>query len=107
MGRRVYAGFVVVLVAAMAHGLKPGRVRQIQEKLGIDRRTLERWREWWLAGFAAGRFWKTARARFMPLLCERTLPWSLCLRFGIERGGGLAELLGFLTPVTTASGLVM
>ena len=48
MGRRVYAGLVVVLVSAMIHGLKPERVQCLREALGIDRRTLERWRQWWL-----------------------------------------------------------
>jgi hypothetical protein len=103
LGRRVYAGFVVVLMSAMVHGLKPERVRSIQEKLGIDRRTLERWRGWWLSGFVEGSFWKAARVRFMPILCERTLPWSLGLRFRIESVGGLAKLLGFLAPLTGSS----
>jgi len=51
MGRRVYAGFVVVLVSAMTHGLKPKRVAELRKTLGIDRRTLERWRQWWLGLF--------------------------------------------------------
>jgi hypothetical protein len=107
LGRRVYAGLVVVLVSAMVHGLKPERVRRIQEKLGIDRRTLERWREWWLRAFVQGVFWKAARARFMPVLCERTLPWSLGVRFGIEGVGGLVGLLGFLAPLTGSTDLAM
>jgi hypothetical protein len=101
LGRRVYPGFVVVLVSAMVHGLKPERVRRIREVLGIDRRTLERWREWWLTSFAGGSFWKAARARFMPLVCEKTLPWSLGRRFEIERPERLLDLLRFLAPVTT------
>ena len=107
LGRRVYAGFVVVLMAAMIHGLKPERVRLIQEKLGIERRTLERWRQWWLGAFVQGAFWRAGRARFMPVVCERTLPWSLGERFGIERAGGLVKLLEFLAPVTVASDLAM
>ena len=103
LGRRVYAGFVVVLISAMRHGLKPGRVEAIREQLGIDRRTLERWREWWLSGFVEGSFWQAARVRFMPILCERTLPWPLGLRFGIESVRGLAKLLGFLAPLTGPS----
>ncbi len=103
----MYAGFVVVLMAAMMHGLKPERVRIIQEKLGIDGRTLERWRKWWLTAFVQGSFWRAGRARFMPLLCERTLPWSLGLRFGIEGAGGLVKLLEFLAPLTVASDLAM
>ncbi len=107
LGRRIYAGLIVVLLAAMVHGLTPERVRRIQEKLGIDRRTLERWREWWLSAFTAGSYWKAARARFLPVLSERTLPWSLCARFGSERAGGLIGLLGFLAPLTTGSDAAM
>jgi len=107
LGRRVYAGFVMVLVAAMVHGLKPERVGMIQEMLGVDRRTLERWRQWWLSTFSAGPFWKMARARFMPVVCEGTLPWSLGRRFGIEGAEGLAGLMGFLAPLTTGSGCGM
>jgi hypothetical protein len=40
LGRRVYAGLVVVLVTVMIHGLKPGRVRRIREAMQIDSRTV-------------------------------------------------------------------
>jgi hypothetical protein len=103
MGRKVYWGIVVVLVSAMRHGLKPDRVRVLRESLGIDRRTLERWRQWWLEAFVQSSFWKAARARFMPLICEKTLPWSLYQRFGADRRDRLLELLGFLCPLTTTS----
>ena len=79
LGRRVYAGLVVVLITTMIHGLKPGRVRRIREALQIDSRTLKRWRQWWLDSFVHSSFWKAARARFMPLVCEQTLPLSLWL----------------------------
>ena len=102
MGRRVYAGLVVVLVSAMMHGLKPERVCRLREALNIDRRTLERWRQWWLTTFVQSSFWKGARARFMPPLCQRTLPASLCLSFEVEeRRDRLLDLLLFLAPITT------
>lgn len=101
LGRRVYAGFVVVLIAAMAHGLTADRVRRVREVLQIDRRTLERWRQWWLDNFVRSSFWKAARARFMPLLCEQTLPLSLCLSFEVQRRDRLLALLQFLAPLTT------
>jgi hypothetical protein len=110
MGRRVYAGLVVVLVSAMIHGLKPERVQRLRELLGIDRRTLERWRQWWLDRFAQSSFWREARARFMPPLCQKTLPLSLCASFEIERRDRLLDLLRFLAPITTPvvwKGLVM
>jgi hypothetical protein len=101
MGRRVYAGLVVVLVSAMIHGLKPERVELLREAVGIDRRTLERWRQWWLVLFVESSFWREARARFMPPLCPTTMPWSLCVSFGVERRDRLLELLKFLAPITT------
>ncbi len=103
LGRRVYVATVVVLVSAMRHGLAPKRVQALRETLGIDRRTLERWREWWLENFVHGNFWKAARARFMPPLCERTLPLSLCEAFEIGSGERLLELLKFLSALTGTS----
>jgi hypothetical protein len=100
-GRRVYAGVVVVLVSAMVHGLKPQRVEQLREKLRIDRRTLERWRQWWLGLFVESSFWREARARFMPPVCLKTMPLSLCLNFAVERRDRLLDLLKFLAPITT------
>jgi hypothetical protein len=101
MGRRVYAGFVVVLVSAMTHGLKPQRVAMLRKSLGIDRRTLERWRQWWLVIFVESSFWREARAHFMPPLCQKTLPLSLCLSFEVQRRDRLLDLLKFLAPITT------
>jgi hypothetical protein len=101
MGRRVYAGFIVVLVSAMTHGLKPKRVAELRKTLGIDRRTLERWRQWWLGLFTESSFWREARARFMPPLCQKTLPLSLCLSFEVERSDRLLDLVKFLAPITT------
>jgi len=102
LGRRVYGGVVAVLFPAMVHGLKPHRVGQIRQALGlkIDRRTLERWRQWWLGPFVASSFWKAARARFLPPLCQKTLPLSLGLKFEVERRDRLLDLLLFLAPLT-------
>jgi len=33
----------------MRHGLKAERVQALRENRGIDRRTVERWRAWWLS----------------------------------------------------------
>jgi hypothetical protein len=92
---------MVVLVSALRHGLTPERMRSLRESLGIDRRTVERWRQWWLESFVRSPFWKQARARFMPLVCEKSLPWSLCEVFDIQRRDRLLDLLKFLCPITT------
>ena len=101
LGRRVYAGLVVVLVTVMIHGLKPGRVRRIREALQVDSRTVKRWRQWWLESFVRSSFWKAARARFMPPLCELTLPLSLWLSFEFGERLRLLAVLQFLKPITT------
>jgi hypothetical protein len=101
LGRRVYAGLVVVLVTVIIHGLKPARVRRIREGLQIDSRTLKRWRQWWLDSFVRSSFWKAARARFTPLVCERTLPVTLWSSFELEERDRLLAVLDFLKPITT------
>jgi hypothetical protein len=37
----------------------------------------------------------------MPLVCEKTLPNSLCARFDIDARDRLLALLKFLAPITT------
>jgi hypothetical protein len=101
LGRRIYAGFIVILLTAFQHGLTAARVAVLQEHLGVDRRTLERWRQWWLQQFARGRPWRSARGRFIPPPDERTLPWSLWRSFGDDDPKPLLDLLRFLVPWTT------
>ncbi len=103
LGRKVYWGFVVVLVSAMRHGLKPARLKILRETLGVDRRTVERWREWWLQPFVQSAFWKAARTRFSPSIDPKGLPQALCEAFAVDRRDRLLKLLQFLSPITTGS----
>lgn len=103
LGRRVYSGFVMVLVSTMRYGLTPERFRVLYEGLGIDQRTVERWQQWWLNTFEQSVFWKAKRAQFSPTLNKDTLPWSLWEVFGADRRDRLLDLLKFLSPLTTQS----
>ncbi len=104
LGRKVYVAFVVVLKTALHQGLAAARLARLRIALPeIDRRTLERWRRWWLQSFVASPFWKAARARFMPPVPPEHLPLGLCERLGIDAPDGLVTLLRFLAPVTTVS----
>ena len=103
LGRKVYVGVVVVLVTAMMHGPDAKRMWTLHNELGIDRRTLKRWREWWLKSFVATKFWKGRRGDFVPLLDEASLPLSLVNGFGRTRKGVVA-LMEFLSPITTTWG---
>lgn len=103
LGRRVYAGLVVVLLAAMVHGLTPYRVECLREMIGVDKRTLERWRKWWRENFPKSRLWKSLRALLAWPVCEKTLPWSLREAFCFEDEQGLVKLLRFLSPAFLSS----
>jgi len=102
LGRRVYLGAVVVLVCAMQSGVTPKRASRLRALLGVDRRTLERWRSWWRESFAGSSFWQGAKAHFVPPLEVGLLPAALLERFaGGGEGARLLALLHFLAPITT------
>jgi hypothetical protein len=100
LGRKVYLGAVVVLVAAMRHGASPARMRTLREHLGVSRRTVERWRVWWTTAFAEGPFWKAMAASFLPAVEVARLPASLLERFLGNEEEQLILLLRFLGPIT-------
>jgi len=104
LGRKVYAGIVVVLVAAMMHGPNGRRIAVLHEELGIDKRTLLRWRQWFLEVFVHTPFWKANRARFMPVLNEAVMPYCLVESFNAQGREGVIKLMEFLSPITTTSG---
>ena len=99
LGRRVYLATVVTLVSALQHGVTTDRQRRLSAVLGIDRRTLARWRAWWLETFA-GRFRPIAMAAFMPPLDLALVPDALLDRFAGDATTKLTSLLRFLGPLT-------
>ncbi len=100
LGRKVYLAAMVVLIAIMREGATAARMRQLSALVGVNRRTVERWREWWRDTFTASPFWQIGRATFMPPVDQDRLPASLIERFtgsGVER---LIALLRFIAPIT-------
>jgi hypothetical protein len=101
LGRRVYFGGVVLLASALRDGLSVRRVRALRAQLGVDVRTLRRWRRWWQETFVKSAFWRAARARFAPPLAEAALPAALLERFTAETSrGSLVQTLQFLAPIS-------
>ena len=100
LGRKVYLATVVTLISAMLLGTTPARLARLSAMLGIDRRTLARWRTWWRSTFTDGPFASVAKAALAPPLDITGLPVSLLDRFagGIEQK--LSALLRFLAPLT-------
>jgi len=103
LGPKVYLGVVVAIAAAMMHGANAQRIGQVHAALGIDERTLRRWRQWWLEEFPATGFWKVARARFMPPADEAAMPRCLIEAFKAWGPERLLGLMHFLSPITTGS----
>jgi hypothetical protein len=100
LGRKVYLATIVVLVSIMRHGASAARVQRMNEVVGVDRRTIERWRRWWRDSFTVTPFWQIARAAFMPPVEHESLPGSLLDRFGDDSADAIVALLRFLAPIT-------
>jgi hypothetical protein len=105
LSRRVYAAAVVVLVSALRHGVTAERVGRLGGIVAeISRRTLERWRQWWLKEFPRTSFWRAARGRFALPVDNGTLPSSLLEAFTtLAPEQRVLALLRFLLPLTTTS----
>jgi hypothetical protein len=107
LGRKVYLGAVVILVAAMRQGPSPRRVRELSNRFGADRRTIARWQVFWREHFPQTPFWRVARGRFEPVVQIVVLPLSLLEAFlrGKDPCRDWGRLLEFLSPITIRGGL--
>jgi hypothetical protein len=95
LGRRVYAGAVVLLGAAVP-------VLVAIALCGVARCTVARWAAWWTEALPQSAFWRVARARLMPPLDEARLPAELLVRFLGDRDDALFKALVFIAPITAA-----
>jgi hypothetical protein len=77
LGRRVYVSVVVLLCGVLRQGPTPWRVDALRRVVGADRRTLDRWRRWWIERIGGSRAFEIGRADFMPPPQTATLPRSL------------------------------
>jgi len=93
LGRRVYAG-AIVLLATMTALVS-----------GAARRTLDRWSAWWTQELPATRFWLGVRARFVPAIPACALPAGLLQRFeplaGHDGERALVGVLKLLLPLSS------
>ena len=109
LGRKVYLGAVVILVAAMRQGPSPRRVAELGKLFGADRRTIVRWQVFWRNHVPQTPFWKVARGRLLPAVATATLPQTLLEAFvhHDDDHDGWHRLLVFLSPITISGGLVI
>lgn len=109
LGRRVYLSAVVVLGALLRQGPTPFRIARLQSLLGADRRTLERWRRYWVDRIGRSRGFELLRAQLMPPPAGSELPLSLlqCMSGDAARRlrsalSLLSEWFGSRYPTATA-----
>ncbi len=100
LGRRVYVGAIVVLIAILQSGASASRIERLAAVVAVPSLTIARWRRWWRDTFTATPFWKIARARFMPPVEHQRLPASLLDRFGGDERDQLIMALRFIGPIT-------
>jgi hypothetical protein len=99
LARRVYLALAVVLVSCRPAGQTPAAAR-LGTALGVDRRTLARWRDWWCEQLPLTALWRATCARFMPPVPEAQLPGELITRFAGPAHEALMRLLVWLSPIT-------
>ena len=105
LGRKVFLGAMVVLISAMQSGLNPARMKRLKALVGVSRRTVMRWRDWWRTVFTDSPFWRAHRA-LAPAANTADLPASLLQSFGGAIEQQLISLLHFLAPITTGRGIL-
>lgn len=103
LGRKVYLGAMVVLVSALRCGVTPVRMRYLEQRVGVNRRTVMRWRQWWCEELIATPFWRAAAGRLMPPVEPSDLPASLLERFAGAARDRLISALRWISPITTQS----
>jgi hypothetical protein len=103
LGRKVYLGVIVTLIAAMQGGLTDRRLDMLNEAIGVDRRTVARWRNWWWTVFTATPFWRAHAGGFMPPVDTARLPASLLERFAGDAANQLIAFLTFLEPIAAGA----
>jgi len=103
MGRKVYLGTAVVLLAATVLQGNRKEIARLRELVEVSVRTLNRWCRWWRRLFAVSPFWGAVSGHFdRPVDIDR-LPLSLLERFGGNAHEQVVAMLRFLAPITTSS----
>jgi hypothetical protein len=80
-------------------------MQRLKALVGVSRRTVSRWRDWWRTVFTESPFWRAHRG-LAPAASTADLPASLLKSFDGAIEQQLVLLLRFLAPVTTGRGIL-
>ncbi len=101
LGRRVYAGAVVIVASMVA--LAAATAGAMRKATGIAARTTRRWLRWWRGPFTETSVFVEIAAR-LPGPERRRLPTWVLERLRGEPSERLEALLRWLLPITIAAG---
>jgi len=97
-GRKLYLGVVMALLTAKQCGLTVSG--ETLTAIGVSRRTLGRWRQWWQKRVPETSFWREKMGKFRAPVNTATLPASLLRqRVGEKIEDQLIWLLRFIAPL--------
>jgi hypothetical protein len=95
LGRRVFYGVVVLLVAALRDGPTPVRLERLRATFSVSARTVRRWCRFWRETFVSSRIWRSVVGRFPAPIPADRMPGALMEAFG-EIADATERLLGVL-----------
>ena len=101
LSRKVYVSIIVLIAAAMAQGLAPKRLCDIQRELGVPPRTVQRWLVYWRKIFPSKSAWRYRRGNIVPPVDETGLPSTLLLRLSALHPTCHQAIITFLTIAIT------
>lgn len=99
LGRKVFAGLIVVL-ASCREGPISAWFSSVSKAYGISMRTLWRWRSFWVETVPRTTFWQEAKGRLMPVPDPATLPQALLGALSDWHEDPGIALLRFLKPLS-------
>lgn len=102
LGRKVFFGVWVLLLPVLRNGPTRERLRRLEEVFGVSRRTLLRWRRFWVEAVPVSRFWEARRGHFAVPLATQKLPVSLLEAFteAADPSGRVVAVLRFISPLS-------
>ena len=77
LGRKVFFAVVVLIVPILRDGPTPERLRRLEERFSVSRRTLLRWRRWWREVVPGSRWWQAERGHWAKPVDTGLFPGSL------------------------------
>lgn len=108
LGRRLFPGWIAILIAFMSEGRNQKvSIRLLEKLFGVSGRSVERWRAQWQVFFATSRFWKEWRGRLLGSMdIQKPSLETLLQAFGINASAvnpeALVRFLKFLSPLSLA-----